>query len=133
MQETRFDPWVGKLPWRRAWQLAPVFLPGESPWIEEAGRLQSMGSQRVRHDGATKHSTQATDIHEDRSHSKPRHVNVSGTCRDVRSELQQGVAISWEAGNLPSFESLSPNPHFHKNSWGARGGLIQELRGKAIL
>ena len=25
-----FDPWVGKIPWRRAWQPAPVFLPGES-------------------------------------------------------------------------------------------------------
>ena len=26
----RFDPWVGKIPWRRKWQRAPVFLPGES-------------------------------------------------------------------------------------------------------
>ena len=26
----RFDPWVGKIPWGRAWQLTPVFLPGES-------------------------------------------------------------------------------------------------------
>ena len=25
-----FDPWVEKIPWRRKWQLAPVFLPGES-------------------------------------------------------------------------------------------------------
>ena len=25
-----FDPWVRKIPWRRAWQLTPVFLPGES-------------------------------------------------------------------------------------------------------
>ena len=25
-----FDPWVGKTPWRRAWQPTPVFLPGES-------------------------------------------------------------------------------------------------------
>ena len=25
-----FDPWVGKTPWRRAWQLTPVFLPAES-------------------------------------------------------------------------------------------------------
>ena len=25
-----FDPWVGKIPWRRAWQLSPVCLPGES-------------------------------------------------------------------------------------------------------
>ena len=37
-----FDPWVGKIPWRRAWQPTPVFSPGEfhrqrslagySPW-----------------------------------------------------------------------------------------------------
>ena len=25
-----FDPWVGEMPWRRAWQLILVFLPGES-------------------------------------------------------------------------------------------------------
>ena len=25
-----FDPWVGKMPWRRAWQPTPIFLPGES-------------------------------------------------------------------------------------------------------
>ena len=24
-----FDSWVGKIPWRRAWQPTPVFLPGE--------------------------------------------------------------------------------------------------------
>ena len=45
----RFDPWVGKIPWRRAWQPTPVFLPGKSPWTEEPHGLQSMGSQRVRH------------------------------------------------------------------------------------
>ena len=52
-----FDPWVGKIPRRRAWQPIPVFLPGESPWTEEPGGLQSMGWQRVEHDWATKHST----------------------------------------------------------------------------
>ena len=25
-----FEPWFGKIPWRRKWQPAPVFLPGES-------------------------------------------------------------------------------------------------------
>ena len=25
-----FSPWVGKIPWRRAWQPTPVFLLGES-------------------------------------------------------------------------------------------------------
>ena len=46
----RFDPWVGKIPWRREWQPTPVFLSGESLWTEEPGRLQSTGSQRVGHD-----------------------------------------------------------------------------------
>ena len=29
-KECRFKPWVGKIPWRRAWQPTPVFLHGES-------------------------------------------------------------------------------------------------------
>ena len=41
------DPWVRNIPWRT------VFLPGESSWTEEPGRLQSTGAQRVRHDWAT--------------------------------------------------------------------------------
>jgi len=28
MQETRFDPWTGKILWRRKWLPTPVFLPG---------------------------------------------------------------------------------------------------------
>ena len=26
----RIDPWVGKIPWRKIWQLTLVSLPGES-------------------------------------------------------------------------------------------------------
>ena len=29
MRRWGFDPWVRKIPWRRAWQPTPVFLPGE--------------------------------------------------------------------------------------------------------
>ena len=29
-QKMQCNPWVRKTPWRRAWQLTPVFLPGES-------------------------------------------------------------------------------------------------------
>jgi len=29
-QEMRFDPWVRKIPWRRKWQLTPIFLPEKS-------------------------------------------------------------------------------------------------------
>ena len=30
IRKCAFNPWVGKIPWRRAWQPTPVFLPGES-------------------------------------------------------------------------------------------------------
>ena len=50
----KFDPWVGKILWRRAWLPTPVFLPGESQgqW-SLTGYIQSMGSQRVGHDWVT--------------------------------------------------------------------------------
>ena len=41
------ETWVQSLGWEdpleEGWQLTPVFLPGESPWAEEPGGLQSMG------------------------------------------------------------------------------------------
>ena len=43
-----FDPWVGKIHWRRKWQPSLVFLPGKSHGQMTDG-LQSMGSQRVGH------------------------------------------------------------------------------------
>ena len=55
IDQTQFDSWVGKLPWRRAWQPTPVFLSRESPGTEVPGGRQSMGSQRVRHDLVTAH------------------------------------------------------------------------------
>ena len=30
MQENWVHLWIGKIPWRREWQLNPVFLPAES-------------------------------------------------------------------------------------------------------
>ena len=39
-----FNPWVGKIPWRRAWQPTPVFLPGDSPWTEEPAAAKSLQS-----------------------------------------------------------------------------------------
>ena len=46
-----FNPWVGKISRRRKWQPTPVFW--KIPWMEEPGRLQFMGSQRVGCDWAT--------------------------------------------------------------------------------
>ena len=39
-----FDPWAGKLPWRRAWRPTPG-LARRIPWTEEPGVLQFTGPQ----------------------------------------------------------------------------------------
>ena len=49
----RFDPWVGKIPWRRAWQHTLVFLL-ENPMTVEPCGPQSMGLQEIEHHGATR-------------------------------------------------------------------------------
>ena len=41
-----FNPWVRKVPWRRAWQPTPV-LAWRIPWTEEPGGLRSIRSQTV--------------------------------------------------------------------------------------
>ena len=51
-----FDPWVGKIPWRRKWQPTPVLLPGKShgqsslvgcgPWgRKKLGMTEHMSNQ----------------------------------------------------------------------------------------
>ena len=43
----RFDPWVGKIPWRR--HGSPLQYSCLKLWTEEPGGLQSIGSHRVGH------------------------------------------------------------------------------------
>ena len=62
MQETR----VQSLGWEDPLEKETVthfsILAWEIPWTEEPGGLQSTGSQRVGHDGATEHGTH-TEAH----------------------------------------------------------------------
>ena len=51
-----FNPWVGKIPWRRKWWPTPVFLPRKSYGQRSLAGLQSMGLQRVRHGWEIAHS-----------------------------------------------------------------------------
>ena len=42
-----FDPWVGKISWRRKWQLTPVFLPGESHGQRSLAGYSSWGRREL--------------------------------------------------------------------------------------
>ena len=48
-----FDPWVGKIPWRRKWELSPVFLPEKS-----CGQKSLVGysPQGLKESGMTAHT-----------------------------------------------------------------------------
>ena len=48
----RFDPWVGKN-LEKEMATHSSILAWRIPWTEKGGRLQSMGSQRVRHNRVT--------------------------------------------------------------------------------
>ena len=48
------DPWVRKIPWRRKWQPAPVFLTGKSHGQRSLKGYSPWGNKRVGHDLATK-------------------------------------------------------------------------------
>ena len=113
-----FDPWVGKIPWKRKWQPTPVFLPGIT-WTEEPGELQSIGSQRVRHDWATKHNTAQPSAKswaalwrglrgkELKSPAKS-HVSLLGSRSPAQPNLNWMIvpAVIWTA---TSWETLSQN------------------------
>ena len=51
------NPWVGKVPWRRAWQPTPVFLPGESHGQRSPMGYSPWGCTDLDTTKATQHST----------------------------------------------------------------------------
>ena len=91
-----FNPWVGKIPWRKAWQPTPVFLPTKFPWMEESGGLQ-------RHDWAT--STAQTREKSDDG------AKVTGSA----PHCSRGLVHSWMASDqLLKRDDLGKNPNCWK-------------------
>ena len=59
LKRHQFDPWLGKIPWRRKWQPTPVFLSGK--FHGERNLAGFMGSQRDRQNWATEHAHTKTN------------------------------------------------------------------------
>ena len=82
-----FDPWVGKIPWRRTWQPTPVF------WriLENS---MDRGAWRATVHGAAKSQTQLS-MHTCWHWPAPRHGVVVGVMRRAHQAL-------WKPTNLPT-------------------------------
>ena len=111
----RFDPRVGKVPWRRKWQPTPEFLSGKSQGQRSCG-VQSMGLQRVGYDLVTK---EQRILKKKTTHKKPpkdfnrkemyqfRHWECGGTVLAFMTQMMSsGLSVSGpthhqeEAGSL---------------------------------
>ena len=71
-----FNPQVGKIPWRRAWQPTPLFLPRESHGQRSLMGCSPQGRKESDTTEATEH-TPSPYFH--RSFPKPHHNHFSGT------------------------------------------------------
>ena len=119
---TMWETWVRslgrKIPWRRKWQPTPVTLAWKIPWTEEPGRLQSTGSQQVRHNWAT-------SLHFFMGPWAP--VSASQLTRAQFPEAR-------DIGFITAVWSLAPSPtpgflvagEAHSPSWNLHPGGLQE-------
>ena len=132
-----FDPWVRKIPWRRKWQLTPVFLPGKShrernlvgysPW----GRKESDTSERL---------TLPLLLQASRKHNKLfisitllTHEFCLWYCITGAQFTQQteGILLSLVKETWPSFPSPSANCHdwyyqpTHHSGWAETSSYLK--------
>ena len=116
MWETQVRSSVGKIPWRRAWQPTPVFLPGEfCGW-----RLQSIGLQRVLHDWATK----TTLLNNAMKAIVPLHLFQRSENRGTERTRSQSLLSGWsrDLTQTPGPGSYTVGSAIFSGSpWGARG------------
>ena len=99
----RFDPRVGKIPWRRKWQPTPVVLPGKSH-----SQRNLVESQRVAHNLVTYHAIHSLPINHMPTSLPHAHTPVPwyyfNLCQDYRKYI--GVALFWHS-------PLFPGPRFY--------------------
>ena len=85
-----FDPWVGKFPWRRAWQPNPVFLPGEFHGQRSLAGYYPWVYKKVRHE-VTEHA---------RTHTRHNNNNFGkiGWCQgtEVTKEWKRSQHTAWD-------------------------------------
>ena len=107
----RFDPWVGKIPWRREWLLAAVFLPGETHGQRSpAGYIQFMEWQRAGHDWVTNTFTSPPPIINRVTQQSP-----LSRCFDLSQGWQwwDSPSFCWCNSLTSQFKAASPFLHIY--------------------
>ena len=93
-----FDPWVGKIPWRRPWQPILVFFSGESHGQKSLVDYSSQGCKEL---DMTEHACIYNTISHHHSH-----FSYSSTC----------LLINWKISPRSSDNTLMALPHLSSSS-----------------
>ena len=104
----RFNPWVGKIPWRRKWHPTPVLLPGKShrlrslvgysPWCrKELDTTERLQDRDV-------HATEAQFSSRNKGHMvcKPLNIEFLTLKKFANPSLHQLYLIDLSVGMKPS-------------------------------
>ena len=103
------DPWVGKIPWRRKWQLIRRI-----PWTEKPGRLQSTESKRVGHNWSDSACTPSLVLEASLSWCPGSGVEEIGTdlARRFKRSLIPGRCLCHASEYAKAFDCVN-----HKKLW----------------
>ena len=71
-----FDPWVGKIPWRREWQPTPVFWPAESQGQKSPAGYSPRGRKKS-------NMTERVTLRLSWRRARPVHLELSQPCNLV--------------------------------------------------
>ena len=102
----RFDPWVGKIPWRRAWQPTPVFLPGESHGQRSLAGYSPLGCKE------SDRTEQLTlTVYQFSSVQSLSHVWLFVTPWTIAHQASLSITNSWSPPKLMSIELAMQSNH----------------------
>jgi len=97
-RRSEFDPWVGKISWRRKWQPTPACLPGKSRGQRSLVGYSPWGHKSAGHNLAAKQRQESLGC-----------IPYGGSGEECTS---LSFCSCWKP---PAF--LSPWPFFHLQSW----------------
>jgi len=132
-----FDPWPGKIPWRRKQWPTPVFLPGKCHGQRSPAGLQPTGLQRVGHSLATEQQQQQAEhgllwhpCFSKQTWLKSKESECAINCEWLSWKNKKSFPYSiyeWEKIKN-HFRILSMNGKWHGNVWwvvvGMGGGML---------
>ena len=101
----KFNSWVGKIPWRRAWQPTPVFLPGESHGLRSLANHSPRGCKKLDTTDMTEHTAQSFYYLCLGNNPIKMHLYIlsfffltsTGIATSVLSDILRSFNMSWQA------------------------------------